>query len=50
MDMEQIKWLLCIQRFRGATVTTMVISTMLAITVTGGVLQRTQQQMHTTGT
>ena len=38
------------QRFRGAAVTTMVISAMLAITVSGGVLQRALLQMHTTGT
>ena len=38
------------QRFRGATVTTMVISAMLAIAVTGGVLQRAPLQMHTAGT
>jgi hypothetical protein len=49
MSVQQIKWLL-LQLFRVATVTTMEHTTTLETTATGGVLQRTQQQMPGTGT
>ena len=49
MPVQQIEWLL-LQPFRVATVTTMVISTTLATTVTGGVLQRTISITPGTGT
>jgi hypothetical protein len=49
MVVQQIKWLL-LQPFRVATVTTMVISTTLATTVTGGVLLRTIPTTPGTGT
>ena len=41
---------LLLQLFRVATVTIMEHSTILVTTETGGVLQRTQQQMPGTGT
>jgi hypothetical protein len=49
MTLQQIKWLL-LQLFRVATVTTMEHTTTLGTTVTGGVLQGTQQQIAGTGT
>jgi hypothetical protein len=49
MVIQQIERLL-LQPFRVATVTTMVISTTLETTVTGGVLRRTMQQTHGTVT
>jgi hypothetical protein len=49
MLIQQIEWLL-LQPFRVATVTTMVISTTLATTVTGGVLLRTIPITPGTGT
>ena len=49
MVIQQIERLL-LQPFRVATVTTMVISTTLETTLTGGVLRRTMQQTHGTVT
>ncbi len=49
MLIKQVEWLL-LQPFRVATVTTMVISTTLATTVTGGVLLRTIPVTPGTGT